>query len=633
MIKYTDFFELIDNGGNLPIAALFMTYGFDAELFEHHILPSFIGILDDPRENELRFRNQIALKLKEIPIGVISDSKQFNGGRTFLYDHITVQNETFHPKCYMLLFKEYLRVIISSGNITKSGLCYNAELVWYEDIYLDKSNSISNELQFILSFIEERYSLDNMPALKMIRKYLNKCEFNEAYPKIISTCSNKSVFNKVISELKNCRGNCKTITIISPFFENDREKEIESTLLMSFLNEVKNIYPKAKINICFPANKQGDKYIVNAPFGIFNEVTKKYKDISLFVVPREWEREDDDPISRTLHAKLIYAQFDNGYNLYLSGSINFTNNAMTSSISNLRNIEIGVLNYTKQKLILPNFIKVSLSNLEFVEKEETIKQLTCFINKAEYNGKDLKILFNSNKMVVPCKIYYNENLLLSIDNQIEEKIIKNFILKKPQDLKVECNDFIFYVPILIPNKEDIITDDLKLNFELDMKDIIDYLSGKYKSISELERMKRIVSNEKQDRNNEMLIFFRQNLQRFYKALLALKQGLELPYYSETAFNNYITAPIGIKNLVNMIIEDYKEGRSDECETFLFLVEILNIIDHLNFHDDWLDDSYKKDELDKIMYEAKMTIKSIVKKSRGKVKEQYEVMINVYGLEV
>lgn len=633
MIKYTDFFELIDNGGNLPIAALFMTYGFDAELFEHHILPSFLGIVDNPRENELRFRNQIALKLKEIPVGVISDAKQFNGGRTFLYDHITVQSETFHPKCYMLLFKEYLRVIISSGNITKSGLCYNAELVWYEDIYLYKSNSISAELQYILSFMKERYSLYNMPALQVISEYLDKCEFIKAYPNIISTCSDETVFTKVISELKNCKGNCKNIIIISPFFENDREKEMESTLLMSFINSIKTIYPKTKINISFPAKEQGDKYIVNAPIGIFNEVTKKYKDINLFVVPREWIREGADPIPRTLHAKLIYAQFDNGYNLYLSGSVNFTNNAMNSSKSNLRNIEIGVLNYTKQKLILPNIIKVSMSQLKFIGQEETIKQPTCFIDKAEYNGTDLKILFNFNKVIVPCKIYYNDRLLLSIDNKIEEKIINNFILKKPQDLKVECNDFVFYVPIIIPNKEDIITDDLKLNFEFGMNDIIDYLAGKYKSISELERMKRIVGNEKQDRNDEILIFFRQNLQRFYKALVALKQGLELPYYSETAFDNYITAPIGIKNLVNMIIEDYKEGRSDECETFLFLVEILNIIDHLNFHDDWLDDSYKKDELDKIMYEAKMTIKSIVKKSRGKVKEQYEVMINVYGLEV
>ncbi len=633
MIKYTDFFDLIDNGGNQPIAALFMTYGFDAELFEHHILPSFLGIVDDPRENELRFRNQIALKLKEIPVGVISDAKQFNGGRTFLYDHITVQSETFHPKCYMLLFKEHLRVIISSGNITKSGFCYNAELVWYEDIYLDKSNSISQELQYILSFMEERYSLDNMPVLQVIREYLNKCEFSEAYPKIVSTCFNRSILTKVIKELKNCEGNCKSITIMSPFFENDREKEMESSLLMSFFNEVKTIYPKAKINICFPANEQGDKYIVNAPVGIFNEVTKKYKDVSLFVVPREWEREDDEPIPRTLHAKLIYGQFENGYNLYLSGSVNFTNNAMNSSLSKLRNIEIGVLNYTKKKLILPSIKKVNPKTLEFRCEEEPIKQSTCFVDKAEYDGRDLKILFNINKMVTPCKIYYNEGLLLSIDKKIEEEIIKNFTLKKPQDLKVECNDFVFHVPIIIPNKEDIITDDLKLNFQLGINDIVDYLAGKYKSISELERMKRIVGNDRHDRSNEMLIFFRRNLQKFYKALVALKQGLELPYYSETAFNNYISAPIGIKNLVNMIIEDYKEGRSDECETFLFLVEILNIIEHLNFHDDWLNDNYKIDELDKIMNEAKITIKSIIKKSKGKVKQQFEIMINVYGLGV
>ena len=58
----------------------------------------------------------------------------------------------------------------------------------------------------------------------------------------------------------------------------------------------------------------------------------------------------------------------------------------------------------------------------------------------------------------------------------------------------------FYVPILIPNKEGIITDDLKLHFEFGMKDIIDYLAGNYKSISELERMKRIVGNEKEDKN-------------------------------------------------------------------------------------------------------------------------------------
>lgn len=46
---------------------------------------------------------------------------------------------------------------------------------------------------------------------------------------------------------------------------------------------------------------------------------------------------------------------------------------MTSCTSNLRNIEIGVLNYTNQKLILLNIIKVSPDKLEFIDKEDDVK--------------------------------------------------------------------------------------------------------------------------------------------------------------------------------------------------------------------------------------------------------------------
>lgn len=635
MMKYTDFFDLIDNGGNQPIAALFMTYGFDAVLFEEHILPAFLEIVDDPNENELRFRNQIALKLKKVPVAVISDAKQFNGGRTFLYDHIIVDSETFHPKCYMLLFKDCLRAIISSGNITKSGLCYNAELIWYENLYLDKANSISKTLQDILIFMGERYRLDSIVAAQEIKKYLEKCLFADGYPKVISTCLGQTVFSRIQEELKACQGSCKAITIMSPFFENDREQAMESTLLISFFDELKVIYSEAKIKICFPANynKQDDKYIVNAPLGIFKELTRKYKNIGLFIVPREWERENDDSVPRTLHGKLIYAEFDNGYNLYLSGSVNFTNNAMRSNLKHLRNIEIGVLNYTKSKLLIPNCTKVSIDKLIMMEQTEAPPKPTCFVDSAVYNGVDLCIQFNPKKMVVPCQIIYNSHSLAIISEVTEEKNINNFSLKKPQDLKIVCSDFSFFVPILIPNKDGIITDDLKLTFDFGMKDIIDYLAGKYRSLSELERMKRLSHEGKEDKTSEMIIFFRQNLQRFFKALASLKQGLELPYYTEYSFNNYLVAPIGIKNLVRMILDDSKQKVTGEGETFLFLVEIWNVTEHLKYQEDWLTDAYKNQVLRHLMMEAKITVLQIVKMARGNLKSQYEVILKSYGLEV
>lgn len=630
-IKYTDFFELVDGGDNIAVAALFMTYGFDAELFEHHILPAFLNVVDNPIEQELRFRNQIALKLKEIPVGVISDAAQYNGGRTFLYDHIVVKQDTFHPKCYMILFKDFLRVIISSSNITKPGLCYNAELIWHEDIYLDKVNSISYDLKSILDFVKDRYELENMAALCEIQKYLDKCKFKTSYPKLISTCEEKFVLDRVMDELKNCSGNCRSVTIMSPFFENDRE-EIEKSLIGSFIKRIKSIYKNTKINICFPANEQGDKYIVNAPANIFDEVSKE-KNVSFLVVHREWEREDEEPITRNLHAKLIYAKFDNGYNLYMTGSINFTNNAMRSNKANLKNMEIGVINYTTEELIIPNCRRVGIDALEFIDNEKIVKKSICFIDKAEYNNQNLKIYFDEKNMVLPCKIYYNDKVLLSLDSKINEKIVDKFKLKRSQDLKVECDDFIFYVPISISNKEDIITEDLKLDFNITVEDIIDYLAGKYKSMSELKRVKALVKNEKQDQIKETTIYFKQNLHYFYKALSSLKQGLELPYYSELAFDNYISAPIGIKNLIKMFLDDYKDKNSSEVETFLFLVEILNVVNHLQFSKDWLDEGYKMKKLEDITKEAKLTIKQIVKKSKRTLKNQYYIMLKAYDLEV
>lgn len=639
MMIYNDFFDLIDSSGNQPIAALFMTYGFDAELFEHHVLPTFLGIVDDPNENELRYRYQIALKLKEVPVAVISDAKQYNGGRTFLYDNIAVTTEVFHPKFYILLFKDFMRVIISSGNLTKSGLCYNAELLWYEDIYLNESNTLSREIIDIVSFMEERYNLSNIDAIKEIKKYLLGSLYNEGYPKIISTCFEQSIFSNVIHEIKGVKSNCKALTIMSPFFENDREKALDRSLIMSFVNQIKGEYPKIKINLYFPAvyDKDSDKYLVNVPENIFKELIGKYSDIGFYAIPKEWEQ-NGELVLRIFHAKLIYAEFANGYSLYLSGSVNFTNNAMMSNSTNLRNTEIGVINYTKNKLVLPQCAKVPYNKLLVLEKKELDDIITCFIDSAIYNGTDLIIYINKSKAVIPFEINYNNRKIRTVHEKVEQVIIERFSLKKQQDLKIICGEFSFYVPILIPNKEDIVTEDLKLSFEIGMKDIIDYLAGRYKSMSELKRMKGIINGADPFKDNSITIFFRQNLQRFYKALDTLKSGLEKPFYSEYAFNNYINEPIGLNNLITLILKDYKENKQkgidvNDVETFLFLIQICYIVEHLSFQEDWLNEDVKRDILKTVMTEPKEIIKAITEYATGNVKKQYQILLNEYGLVV
>jgi hypothetical protein len=633
VIKYTDFFDLINTDLEAPVASLFMTYGFDAEIFEKHILPNFLGIIGNPDENELRFRNQVALKLREVPVTVLSDGKQYHGGRTFLYDHITISNHTFHPKCYLLLYKTYLRVIIGSCNMTKAGLCFNAETIWYEDIQQDESTAISENLLKILTWMGEHYTLQKNDAWMEIVKFLKHCQYRIDYPKILSTVNKKSVFASLFEEIKSISEECKTISILSPFYENDRDQALEKTLLLEFAEEFKQIYPKSKIKIYFPAIKsnEGKQYKVTAPVNIFRELCSKYKDTELNIVHKEWEREDDEPIPRTLHAKIIMVEFKSGKKMILSGSINFTNNAMRSKIGTLRNIEIGVIEYGKLKFEFPRSTKVKVNDLSFEDKEVNDKTISIFVESAVLdNGK---LIINLKEQVDPFKIEYQNHKIYETKERQQAITIDPFQLKRSQDLNIICADYNFYIPIQVLNKEEFESEDVRLSFELKMNDIIDYLAGKYRSISEIERLKQVQRKMGNEESGGLIVYFRHNLQRYYKAMSSLKQGLEMPFYSELAFRNYLVYPIGLKSLLHMIIEDFRNGAAGMEETFLFLVEIENIIHHLRFQDDRLEKRYKKEVLKKLMVEPVSIRKKIYKKSKKSIRNQFDVLLEGYGLEV
>lgn len=631
MYKYEDFFELINNDD--PVAAVFMTYGFDTELFEHHILPSFLGIVDDPKENILRFRNQIAMGLKEVPVAVLSDNTQYNGGSTFLYDHYTIKTQTFHPKCYMVLFKNFLRVIISSGNISRGGLCFNAETIWHEDIYPHKSSTISKELIDILNWIINNYGLENIEALNEIRRYLINIDYIEGFPKLNSTVRNNSVYSQVFDEINKINHKCKSLTIVSPFFENDRDRAMENALLVSFYEKFNKKFPGTPFSIYFPGIYEDSTkcYKVEAPKNIFEGLVNKYKNINLYIMANEWAINDGKELAkRKLHAKLIIIRFNSGYELRLSGSINFTNNAMRSNLSSLRNIEIGVMEYLKSNFKFPSGTKVNIKKLKFLEKPIQKDIIPCFIENVIFDGIDLYISFDVNKMIVPFIIKYNGNLIKEIKGKITEIIIKDFVLRKPQDLEIIGDNFIYFVPIMIPNKENIQTEDEKFDFEMDTKDIIDYLAGRYKSISELGRSRRNANGSTPSVNT---LYFRQNLQRYYKAMANLKQGLENQYYSELSFKNHVNNPLGLKNLANLILSDYRDKNSSTEETSLFIIEILNVIQNLEFKKDRVDSKLKIEVLQEVTNDLKMEFKKIYKRSKGKFKKQCKIMIEHYGLDV
>lgn len=631
-IEYKDFFELINPNNEQAVAAIFTTYGFDAELFEKHILPDFLSVIGNASEDEMRFRNQVALRLREVPVTVFSDGSKYAGGRTFLYDHNLITGVTFHPKYHLLQFQNYLRVIVGSCNITKSGLCYNAETVWYMDIEDGKENPLTKDVKETVEWLLEQYDEDE--ALKEIKRFLDKQSEIEGYPKLVFPMRRNSPYKQYLDNLKSLKQKCKRLNIISPFFENNNEVAVDDTVLMQFVKDFYVLNNSATLRIFFPAIEIEDKYKVTAPVNILKKICESYPNTECYVVNNQWARDGETDVPRTLHAKIIMAEFEKGQCLTMSGSTNFTRNAMMSHSTGLRNVEISVLEYGKNYLVLPDAKKVQLDQLIYEKKEANGKGINIFVEDACLSNEILSIRINPQKADAFFSIRYQDKEIYRCDNEINEIVeIKGFNIRRSMDLHVICSNYDFYFPIRVENKLDYITDDLKLTFEIKMKDVIDYWAGKYKSISEMERVIKMRQMDSEAVSVLGALYFRHNLQRYFKALNTIKKALEEPFYSEVAFESYISGPFSIKSIIAFILDDYADNASFDSETFVLLTELENMMIHLHFQEDRLPQDFKKRTLKNLFSEAKNVQKGIYKKADKNLKKQYDVMLIQYGLEV
>lgn len=634
-IEYTDFFEIINPHNENAVAAVFTTYGFEAELFEKHILPDLLSIIGNATENELRFRNEIALRLREVPVTVFSDESQYRGGRTFMYEHITVRDWTFHPKFHMLLYPDYLRVIIGSCNITKAGLCYNAETIWYADIVDGEPSSLTKEIKEVISWLEANIVLENK-AIQEIKRFLALQKNTNGFPKLIFPMRKQSPYRQFINALKNGDAKCKRLNIVSPFFENDckLESAMDSAVLMNFAKEFYKLYPDAKLRVFFPGAFISDgMYSVNAPINILEELCKKYPKTELLVVNQKWKRDNEQDVNRMLHAKILLAELDNGCRLTMSGSTNFTRNAMMSTMDSLRNVEMSVLEYGKSSFMLPLAKKVRLSQLLFEQREVKELHQPIFIKEVYLENEQLHICIDCKNASYPFRIEYQNRILIDVVSDLESVVvITEFKISRSMDLHIACGKYDFYYPIRIVNMQEYETADLK-SLKLEMQDVIDYWAGKYKSVSEMEKVISMRQGKEKAVQVSGAMYFRYNLQRYFKALETIKNALQEPFYSATAFDYCLNNPFGVKPIIDFIVDDYKTKESCDSETFFLIAELENVLLHLEYKEDRLAKEYKQLQFASLFAEAKEIQREIYKKARKKIRAQYDVLLRQYGLEV
>ena len=110
------------------LGALFTSYSFDPAFFEDHVLRAVLRLASDPVEQPERYHHEARRALQETPVVTIVDSGERQPGRRLPFDLLEVSDLVFHPKAVFLLYRNFARVQIGSGNLTYAGYGGNTEL-------------------------------------------------------------------------------------------------------------------------------------------------------------------------------------------------------------------------------------------------------------------------------------------------------------------------------------------------------------------------------------------------------------------------------------------------------------------------------------------------------------------------
>ena len=116
------------------LGAAFCTYTFDPAFFEEHVLRTVLRLGSDPDEQPARFLDEARAAIVETPVVCVVDADVRQAGRRVPYDLLEVDRRVFHPKLIVLLYDEFARVLIGSGNLTRGGFGGNTEFFFSRDL-------------------------------------------------------------------------------------------------------------------------------------------------------------------------------------------------------------------------------------------------------------------------------------------------------------------------------------------------------------------------------------------------------------------------------------------------------------------------------------------------------------------
>lgn len=346
-----------------PVACIATTYTFDATFFEMDLLPRFLGVKFDHTEREISFLIEREQALGTVRACALVDHTCVDTRQTTLrWDQIAVRvpGGAQHAKIVVLAWEQWLRIIVSSANLTRQGYRRNREIAGVLDFFDGKESMPLQPAKDILSFLGDIANTGWVHAhdaaksrlastLEFVRNRLGRwkqapADFNPRELPRVSFIGGRSATNghhmlSVIAQVAASWGTRKAtdVAVMTPFV-GETETGMES-LVQRLTDLARRSAGSVRTYLAIPGHPSQElgskKMISDLPSSFRDSWNSAWGKIqhgpAIFIVPPSRKGEK---INRVLHAKAISLS-DGNRDLLLCGSSNFTPHGMGVGAANI----------------------------------------------------------------------------------------------------------------------------------------------------------------------------------------------------------------------------------------------------------------------------------------------------------
>jgi len=350
-------------GVGSPVACIATTYTFDASFFEVELLPRFLGVRFDHTEREISFLVEREQALGTCRACVLVDHTCVDARQTTLrWDQMAVRvpGGAQHAKIVVLAWENWIRIIVSSANLTRQGYRRNREIAGVLDFFDYKDSMPLQLAKDVLNFLNDVASTgwiqshaaaqERMAStLDFVKGRLNRwqqapSEFTIRDLPRVSFIGGRPATNgrrmlSVIDQAANSWGSRKAtdVAVMTPFVgetENGMDRLTQQLISLSRKSA-------GSVRTCLaipghPSQDAGSKKMISDLPSSFRDVwNASWGEVqdgpTIYVVPPARKSEK---FNRILHAKAISLS-DGERDLLLCGSSNYTPHGMGVGVANI----------------------------------------------------------------------------------------------------------------------------------------------------------------------------------------------------------------------------------------------------------------------------------------------------------